>query len=59
VLARLERSRPADLAVAADDIGHLVRALTDAAGMRGDTDATALERRLRAAVFGYLGAGDM
>ncbi|MGM9480762.1 TetR/AcrR family transcriptional regulator [Roseateles sp. NT4] len=49
----------ADIAHAADDIGQLIRALTDAAGLRGDNDAAALEKRLCAAVFGYLGAAQM
>lgn len=49
----------ADIAHAADDVGQLIRALTDAAGLRGDHDAVALEKRIVAAVFGYLGAAQM
>jgi len=48
-----------DPAAAADDLGELIRALTDAAGLRGDSDAAALEKRLCAALFGYLGAAQM
>ena len=48
-----------DLGVAADDLAQLIRALTDAAGLRGDSDAAALEKRLGAAVLGYLGAAQM
>ncbi|MDR7267887.1 AcrR family transcriptional regulator [Pelomonas saccharophila] len=48
-----------DVAGAADDVGQLIRALTDAAGLRGDSDAAALEKRIAAAVFGYLGAAQM
>ncbi len=48
-----------DVAVAAVDLAELIRALTDAAGVRGDTDAEALEKRLCATVFGYLGAAQM
>jgi AcrR family transcriptional regulator len=33
----------------------IVRAIIDAAGERGETDATALERRVTQAVFGYIG----
>ena len=59
ILARPDLPPLPDLAAAADDVGQLVRALTDAAGLRGDTDADALERRLCAAVFGYLGLTQM
>ena len=59
ILARPDLPPQADLDAAADDVGQLVRALTDAAGARGDTDAAALERRLCAAVFGYLGGPQM
>lgn len=48
-----------DLDTAAADVAELIRALTDAAGLRGDTDAAALEKRLAATVFGYLGAAPM
>ncbi len=49
----------ADATRAADDLGQLIRALTDAAGLRGDHDAAALEKRIAASVFGYLGAAPM
>ncbi|WP_414449958.1 TetR/AcrR family transcriptional regulator [Burkholderia sp. 22PA0099] len=39
---------------AAADLGEIVQALTDSAGARGERDVASLERRLRAAVFGYL-----
>lgn len=59
ILARPDLPAQPDMARATDDVGQLIRALTDAAGLRGDTDAVALERRLCAAVFGYLGAAQM
>lgn len=59
ILARPDLPAQPDTARAADDVGQIIRALTDAAGLRGDTDATALERRLCAAVFGYLNAAQM
>lgn len=40
---------------AAEDVLVIVTALTDAAGMRGETDAGPLAARIAAAVFGYLG----
>jgi AcrR family transcriptional regulator len=59
VLERPDLPRQPDTARAADDVGQLIRALTDAAGLRGDRDAAALEQRLCATVFGYLGAAQM
>lgn len=59
VLDRPDLPPQPDLERAADDLGQLIRALTDAAGLRGDRDAAALEKRLCAAVFGYLGAAQM
>lgn len=50
---------PAQPDSAADDVGQIIRALTDAAGLRGDGDAAALERRITAAVFGFLGPAQM
>lgn len=50
---------PPQPAIAADDLGQLIRALTDTAGLRGDSDAAALQTRIAAAVFGYLGAAQM
>lgn len=40
--------------VAAGDLLAIVRGMVDAAGERGERDIEDLERRLRAAVFGYL-----
>ncbi len=40
--------------VAAGDLLAIIRGMTDAAGERGEEDIENLERRLRAAVFGYL-----
>ena len=40
--------------VAAADLFAIIRGMVDAAGERGETDVDNLERRLRAAVFGYL-----
>jgi len=40
--------------VAASDVLAMLRGMTDAAGERGEQDIEDLERRLRAAVFGYL-----
>lgn len=45
-----------DPKAAADDVAALVRLLVDAAGARGETDAQRLERRVLAAILGYLGA---
>ena len=59
ILERPDLPRQPDVARAADDLAQLIRALTDAAGLRGDTDAEALEKRLGATVFGYLGIGQM
>jgi len=44
----------ADVATATADLFAIIRGLVDAAGARGERDAGSLERRLRAAVFGYL-----
>lgn len=41
---------------ATDDVAALVRLLVDAAGARGESDARQLERRVLAAILGYLGA---
>ena len=39
---------------ATDDLGDIVRLLVDAAGVRGESDAEALERRVLGALLGYL-----
>lgn len=59
ILERPDLPAQPDASAAADDLGSLVRALTDAAGLRGDTDAAALQKRLCSAVFGYLGLAPM
>jgi AcrR family transcriptional regulator len=45
---------PGALHGAAADLGEIVQAMADSAGARGEHDMASLERRLRAAVFGYL-----
>jgi AcrR family transcriptional regulator len=42
------------LDVAAADVIAIIRGMVDSAGERGETDFDGLEKRLRAAVFGYL-----
>lgn len=59
ILERPDLPRQPDITRATDDVGQLIRALTDAAGRRSDTDAAALQARLCATVFGYLGATQM
>ncbi|MEA1651524.1 TetR/AcrR family transcriptional regulator [Nitrospirillum sp. BR 11164] len=54
VLARTSLPAGLSLETAQDDIFALVRALTDQAGARGDTDAHALRERIGRALFGYL-----
>ncbi|NYE59329.1 AcrR family transcriptional regulator [Duganella sp. 1224] len=49
-------SDPARRALAAADLLAIIRAMIDAAGQRGETDAPDLARRVRAACFGYLEA---
>ena len=43
-----------DPEIAADDLAAMVRLLVDAAGVRGESGAEALEQRVRGALFGYL-----
>jgi AcrR family transcriptional regulator len=45
-----------DVEVAAFDVLAIVKGMVDAAGERQETNALQLERRVRRAVFGYLGA---
>lgn len=45
-----------DIETAIVDMMAITRAVCDAAGARGDTDAQALEARIARAVFGYIGA---
>ncbi|MBB6242463.1 AcrR family transcriptional regulator [Rhodanobacter sp. MP1X3] len=42
--------------IATDDLASLVRMLVDAAGVRGESNAEQLERRVLGALLGYLGA---
>lgn len=44
-----------DMETAAHDVQALVHGMVDAAGERGESDASSLELRVRRAVFGYLG----
>ncbi|AJK45667.1 TetR/AcrR family transcriptional regulator [Burkholderia plantarii] len=52
----IRRAFPAcpEPALAAADLCAMIRGLVDAAGERGERDVAHLERRVRAAVFGYL-----
>ncbi|SAI66472.1 TetR family transcriptional regulator [Bordetella ansorpii] len=52
------RRRCARPEVAASDVSAIIRAMTDAAGERGERDVADLERRIGAAVFGYLARVD-
>ena len=54
VSAMLEARGLNNAACLAQDITALARGMIDAAGLAGETGATALERRVTAAVFGYL-----
>ncbi len=54
ILGRLMARDDARFAMVAADLGAISQALTDSAGARGEHDMASLERRLRAAVFGYL-----
>lgn len=56
LVAIIKRARPrhANPEVAAGDLLAIIRGMADAAGERGESDIENLERRLRAAVFGYL-----
>ncbi len=39
---------------AAEDVATIIKSMVDTAGRRGETDATALVKRIERAVFGYL-----
>ncbi len=54
VLSRADLPTQPSPALAALDVGAIIRGLTDAAGERGETDLAGLGRRIDAAVFGYL-----
>ncbi|MEG3144039.1 TetR/AcrR family transcriptional regulator [Sphingomonas sp. RT2P30] len=53
-LRRPGMRRLVDTALAVDDLIAIVTGMIDAAAMRGERDAAALARRVRAAAFGYL-----
>lgn len=53
-LRRPGMRRLVDPDVAVDDLIAIVTGMVDAAAMRGERDAAALARRVRAAAFGYL-----
>jgi len=53
-LRRPGMRRLADPDIAVDDLIAIVTGMIDAAAMRGERDAAALARRVRAAAFGYL-----
>jgi AcrR family transcriptional regulator len=54
LLGRPDLLQPRAAAVAAADVLVIVRGMTDAAGERGEADVGQLQRRIEAAVFGYL-----
>jgi AcrR family transcriptional regulator len=56
VLRRADLPRQRDHALAVSDVGALVRGIIDGAGERGESDEADLQRRVEAAVFGYLRA---
>jgi AcrR family transcriptional regulator len=58
-LRRPGMRRLADTSLAVDDLIAIVTGMIDAAAMRGERDAAALARRVRAAAFGYLDRAQM
>ncbi|MDL5031276.1 helix-turn-helix domain-containing protein [Pelomonas sp. APW6] len=54
LLQRPGLPRQMDAALAAADVAALIRGLVDGAGERRETDLADLQRRVEAAVFGYL-----
>jgi len=56
ILGRPDLPRQPRLDVVAFDLLAMVRGMTDAAGERQETDVACLQRRVEAAVFGYLRA---
>lgn len=54
LLQRPDLPPQADLAIAVADLAALIRGLVDGAGERRETDLAHLQRRVEAAVFGYL-----
>ncbi len=55
-LSRADMPRQRKPALAVEDVGAMVRGLIDGAGERGESEAADLQRRVEAAVFGYLRA---
>src|ERR1700761_6251781 len=53
LLARDDIPPQPDIGIAAEDIGAIIPAITDAAGERGEADRAALEQRIGRAVFCY------
>jgi AcrR family transcriptional regulator len=56
VLRRVDLPRQRDHALAVHDVGAMVRGIVDSAGERGESGVADLQRRVEAAVFGYLQA---
>lgn len=54
VLGRPDMPRQRDHDLAVNDVGAVIRGIVDGAGERGETDEASLQRRVEAAVFGYL-----
>jgi len=57
-LLRADVPRQRDHGLAVDDVGAVVRGIVDSAGERGERDEADLQRRVEAAVFGYLQAAE-
>jgi AcrR family transcriptional regulator len=55
VLSQPDAQIDGDVEIAAFDVLAIVKGMVDAAGEREETNALQLERRVRRAVFGYLG----
>jgi AcrR family transcriptional regulator len=54
IIRRRDMPKQARPAVAAGDVGAMIRGMVDAAGERSEGEAQDLQRRVRAAVVGYL-----
>jgi len=57
IIGKPDLPQHANIVMAARDVSEIIRALTDAAGDAGETDLADLQRRVSAAVFGYLTLG--
>lgn len=53
-LSRPDVPRQPDHDLAVNDVAAVIRGIVDGAGERGETDEAGLQRRVEAAVFGYL-----